>query len=74
VSIIARRPDQNAYIERFNRSEYTSTSALEPAMASMIASLQSAPGRTSRGAIQQRRPFASSVAQRASAVGLSFDE
>jgi hypothetical protein len=42
-------------------------------IASMIASLQSEPGRMSRGAIQARMPRASSAAQTASAVGLSSD-
>jgi len=43
-------------------------------MAWMIDSPQSAPGRMSRGAIQQRTPLFSIVAHIASAMGLSFDE
>jgi len=43
-------------------------------MASMMHSLHSMPGNTSRGAIQQRIPSASRVAHTASAVVLFFAE
>ena len=51
--------------------EKTSTITFEPEIASMMHSLHSLPGGISRGAIQQRIPAASRVAQAASAVVLS---
>ena len=52
----------------------TSTIIRHCSMASMMASPHSMLGITSRGAIQQRMPFDSSMAQTASAVALSFAE
>ena len=54
--------------------ENTSTKTRAWPRASTIDSPQSAPGRMSRGAIQQRTPADSRMAQAASAVSLSFDE
>jgi hypothetical protein len=55
-------------------AENTNTNTRDAWIAEMIDSPQSAPGAMSRGAIQQRIPLASSVAQTASPTGLSFDE
>jgi hypothetical protein len=55
------------------REEKTSTITRLSAMARAFASSQSAPGATSRGAIQQRMPLDSSAAQTASATALSFE-
>jgi hypothetical protein len=60
--------------ESFAFAEYTRTITRLALMASTMAPPQSTPGRMSRGAIQQRMPLFSSVAQTASAVGLSSDE
>ena len=58
----------------FAAAEKTSTMTLLAPMASTIAAPQSRPGRMSRGAIQQRTPWRSSVAHTASATGLSAVE
>ena len=60
--------------ERFECIEKISSSTRLSRIAWTIALAQLAPGKTSRGAIQQRTPLASRVAQAASAVVLSSDE
>ena len=54
--------------------EKISTNTLAVVIAPTIEAPQSALGRMSRAANQQRMPSASSAAQTASAVALSFDE
>ncbi len=58
----------------FELAEKISTITLALSMASMIASAHSPPAGTSRGAIQQRMPAASKMAQAASAAVLSMVE
>ena len=60
--------------EVFALEEKTSTMMLLPLIAAMSASAYGRPGRTSRGAIQQRILLLSMVAQAAYATDLSRDE
>ena len=72
--LIARSTSRFIWGETLAFLEKTSTKTRDSLIASMIDSPQSALGNMSRGAIQQRMPLLSSVAQVASAVGLSLEE
>jgi hypothetical protein len=70
----ARSTSRRTWRDSFVFDEKISTITRALLMASMMASPHSAPGEMSRGAIQQRMPAASSVAQAASAADLSICE
>jgi hypothetical protein len=72
--LIARSSSRLTASEVFASDEKIRTTILDPLMASIIAAPQLEPGRTSRGAIQQRILWDSSRAQTASATGLFFEE
>ena len=71
--LTARSTSRRICCELLAFEENTSTKTRAALSASTIDSPQSAPGRISRGAIQQRIPFASRTAQAASAMCLSCD-
>jgi len=61
-------------LDLFALVEKSNNNTREVRIALTIDSPQSAPGVISRGAIQQRTPFVSNIAQTASAAGLSSVE
>jgi hypothetical protein len=71
---MARLTSRLIWCESLALLEKTSTMMGQASMASTIDSVQSEPNATSRGAIQQRMPLASRMAQTASAVILSWLE
>jgi hypothetical protein len=72
--LIARSTSRSICGEVLQWPENTRTMTREAAIAARIELAQVVPGKMSRGAIQHRMPFCSSIAQVASAIGLSLDE